>query len=295
MRDRTPWLKLLGGVWFVLGVVGFLWSISSLLSVPPERLISWPSGLRALQVFSLPPWSQITGMMGALFAIVAGWALVRRQKWAQMILVAAHLLLIVYAAVGAVIVYVASDHTSLQWIASLAILGVVMLLNGVLAFFMSDIASTEALSWLPLRTLVAAPEVCEFCGSTLDPETHLCPQCQSVPSLIHAYVKKEPPRAKLVSLTDEAEYWLDPGSRVSIGRGASGNDINLSNPTVSRFHAQIEFDNGHYALTALQDSNGTFINDTLVRHRTLQDGDEVRFGRSRFRFVVVEPERSEPS
>jgi hypothetical protein len=295
MQDRTPWLKLLGGLWFVLGVVGFLWSVAGLLPVSPERRFLLPSGLRALDVFRLAPWSQIAGMMGALFAIVAGWALARRQKWAQTILVAAHLLLIVYAGVGAVVVYVASEHAGPQWIAGLVILGVVMLLNGVLAFFMTDVASTEALSWFPLRTLVAAPEVCEFCGSALDPETHLCPQCRSVPSLVHPYVKNLPPRAKLVSLVDEAEYWLDPGSRVSIGRGASGNDINLSNPTVSRFHAQIEFSDGHYALTALQDSNGTFINDTLVRHRTLQDGDEVRLGRSRFRFVVVEPERSEPS
>jgi pSer/pThr/pTyr-binding forkhead associated (FHA) protein len=41
-------------------------------------------------------------------------------------------------------------------------------------------------------------------------------------------------------------------------------------------------------LVALRDLNGTFINDSLIRERALQNGDEIRFGRARFRFELME-------
>ena len=91
-----------------------------------------------------------------------------------------------------------------------------------------------------------------------------------------------------MGLANGSNFWLDPSQHTRIGRGLSGNDINLSNPTVSRQHAQIEYSEGEYAITALQDSNGTYINDSRIRQRALRDGDEVRFGRVRFRFMILD-------
>jgi len=64
------------------------------------------------------------------------------------------------------------------------------------------------------------------------------------------------------------------------------NDLNVNNPTISRRHAQIEYQEGHFVITALQDSNGTFVNEERVRQQTLNNGDKVRLGRARFQFVI---------
>jgi pSer/pThr/pTyr-binding forkhead associated (FHA) protein len=111
-----------------------------------------------------------------------------------------------------------------------------------------------------------------------------------VPETAHQNGAHPPASAKLVGVLDKIEFRIDPDKPTMIGRGSTRNNVNLSNPTVSRHHAQIAYEAGHYVLTALRDLNGTFVNDTLVRKRPLQDGDEVRFGRSRFYFSVMESE-----
>ena len=288
MQDRTPWLYVLGGLWLVLGVVALLWSILAFLSVSPEILIALPRAVTVLTaVFRLSPWSQIALAAGAILGIVSGWALLQRYSWVQTILIPAHALSTLYAAVATFGVYGLQNELSEGWAIAILLLMFVALSNCVLAVYMSGIRSTEALSWIPLLTAPAIPSTCEFCGSPLDPETHLCPQCNTLPSILRA-AAQAPRRAKLMSLANGSAYWLDPGKRTRIGRGLSGNDINLSNPTVSRQHAQIEYSEGEYVLTALQDSNGTYINDSRTRHHTLQDGDEICFGRMCFRFAILD-------
>jgi hypothetical protein len=165
-----------------------------------------------------------------------------------------------------------------------------IVLNAALAVGLAGQRVTEALAWQSLRTTPVIPARCEFCGSLLDPETGRCPQCEPPPSLDQALL---PPRARLTSLDDDETFWISAGRPTLIGRGVGEADIGLGNPTVSRQHAQIAYREGHYVLTALHDSNGTFINDTLVRQRVLREGDEVRFGRARFRFELVEGEGDE--
>jgi pSer/pThr/pTyr-binding forkhead associated (FHA) protein len=36
----------------------------------------------------------------------------------------------------------------------------------------------------------------------------------------------------------------------------------------------------------MDDSNGTFINDTKIRKHILDDGDQVRFGRAKLAFHI---------
>jgi pSer/pThr/pTyr-binding forkhead associated (FHA) protein len=92
----------------------------------------------------------------------------------------------------------------------------------------------------------------------------------------------------LVGRSDEREYYISPNQAVTIGRGSARNQVNLSNPTVSRRHAQITFVQDHYVLKALDDRNGTFVNNSRVRQQMLHDGDEIRFGRASYSFRVVE-------
>jgi hypothetical protein len=277
-------------VWLGLGILAILWGVFALLPVSLSDLVQVrlsPVAESFWDTFTISPWIEIVVITGGVFAIVMGWSLIRRQTWAQTVLVSAHTLFLVYAVIGWMAATLLRGRSDAWWAGGPVVFVVLMLVNGGMAFFLSNVGTTEALSWLPLRTLPVVPQHCEFCGTMLDPQTKLCPQCDAVPEIVDRRMPAPPPSARLSSLSDDAEFWVSASKAVTIGRGLTGNDINLSNPTVSRQHAQIEYNEGHFVLTALQDTNGTFINDTLVRQRTLRDGDEVRFGRDRFQFEIV--------
>jgi pSer/pThr/pTyr-binding forkhead associated (FHA) protein len=70
-----------------------------------------------------------------------------------------------------------------------------------------------------------------------------------------------------------------------IGRNPTTH-ITLLDEGISREHAIILYDadNDSYSLEDLQSTNGTQVNGKRVRSVTLADGDEVRVGRTLFRF-----------
>jgi pSer/pThr/pTyr-binding forkhead associated (FHA) protein len=70
-----------------------------------------------------------------------------------------------------------------------------------------------------------------------------------------------------------------------IGRNPT-TDITLLDEGISREHAIILYDpeSDSYSLEDLQSTNGTQVNGKRVRSATLEDGDEVRVGRTLFRF-----------
>jgi DNA-directed RNA polymerase specialized sigma24 family protein len=65
---------------------------------------------------------------------------------------------------------------------------------------------------------------------------------------------------------------------VTIGR-EQGNDLQLGDEGVSRFHARIEIHNGELVLTDLGSTNGTRVNGAAVKTHRLQAGDQVGIGR----------------
>ncbi len=75
----------------------------------------------------------------------------------------------------------------------------------------------------------------------------------------------------------EGQRWIIDQDRVTIGRG-SDCDIVLSKRQVSRYHAQIDRDDGGYLLRDLESKNGTYVNGREVRDRPcrLKDGDEIQ-------------------
>lgn len=85
---------------------------------------------------------------------------------------------------------------------------------------------------------------------------------------------------------------IDQGSRfelkhreMKIGR-ISGNDIQLQDVEVSRFHARVTWTNGEYCLFDAESSNGTYVNGQRIRSRTLASGDEIRLGATIMLFKV---------
>lgn len=70
---------------------------------------------------------------------------------------------------------------------------------------------------------------------------------------------------------------------ITIGR-VPESVITLEDPNVSRNHAEIRPQGGAFVLADLGSTNGTKINGIKVSERVLQDGDEMTFGATTFRF-----------
>lgn len=65
--------------------------------------------------------------------------------------------------------------------------------------------------------------------------------------------------------------------RVLLGRASE--DIKLNDNSVSRRHAELVPENGHWMLVDLKSSNGTYVNGLRVEHPTMmKHGDQIRMG-----------------
>jgi hypothetical protein len=71
--------------------------------------------------------------------------------------------------------------------------------------------------------------------------------------------------------------------RVSIGR-LDESDIALSDPGVSRKHAEVHRRDGEYVVVDLGSTNGTMVNEAVISERTLRPGDRITIGRSVLEF-----------
>jgi two-component system cell cycle response regulator len=87
-------------------------------------------------------------------------------------------------------------------------------------------------------------------------------------------------------------YGDDLGRRVPLGSepcviGRSSKcDVQLDQESVSRNHAHISRQRGNYAIRDLGSTNGTYVNDELVDEVVLRDGDQIKVGRTIFKFIV---------
>lgn len=291
MKQQTLLFKLLGSGWLTLGLLclalsglqinGLNWGQWIEQALSGDAAALWRTFHHPLIVVVLPAW-------GATCAVL-GWNLVRLVNWARPLAQTMHLLLAVYLIVGLMIGLAVAPEAK-----GFLALSVLLLAGDLsLAYPLRGRQASEVFAHIPLRTAPVVSLRCEFCGASLDVRTGLCPECEPAARTNPHLTNPEHPKpalvAQLVSLDDSTVYPLSSQRPTLVGRELSRNDINLNNPTVSRQHARIEYDVQHcrYTLIAMQDSNGTFINDRLVRQRSLNDGDQVRFGRAKFRFHVV--------
>jgi Protein of unknown function (DUF3662)/FHA domain len=83
---------------------------------------------------------------------------------------------------------------------------------------------------------------------------------------------------------------LDDGRRVAtgdepvtIGRLPEC-DVVLSDPNVSRRHAEVRLRDGHFVLVDLDSTNGTKVNGAGVNEHDLADGDQIAVGNAVLRF-----------
>jgi diguanylate cyclase (GGDEF)-like protein len=87
-------------------------------------------------------------------------------------------------------------------------------------------------------------------------------------------------------------YGDDLGRRVPLGNepciiGRSSKcDVQLDQESVSRNHARISRQRATYVIRDLGSTNGTYVNDELVDEVVLRDGDQIKVGRTIFKFIV---------
>jgi hypothetical protein len=76
---------------------------------------------------------------------------------------------------------------------------------------------------------------------------------------------------------DEPVKTLPVERRIRIGR-QSDNDLVVTDPGVSRHHAEIINTNGTCTLHDLGSTNGTYVNGTVVSEHALREGDRISLG-----------------
>ena len=86
-----------------------------------------------------------------------------------------------------------------------------------------------------------------------------------------------PDRIDLVVRSTDRVISLLPGQIVIAGR-TSQSDLQLDDPSVSRRHCSLAFDDGLLRVKDLQSANGTFINERPVTDATARHGDLIRLG-----------------
>lgn len=91
-------------------------------------------------------------------------------------------------------------------------------------------------------------------------------------------------QARLETADGEVVGWLTAPAAI-VGRG-SESDLKISDPGISRRHAEIRSENGEYVVTDLGSTNGTIVDGRPVRRASLYDGSRVQFGRTTLTFRV---------
>lgn len=100
----------------------------------------------------------------------------------------------------------------------------------------------------------------------------------------HVPADMAPSRAYLVDEREEHAVPLDR-TITTIGR-SSANLVRLTDPTASRFHAQIRREAGGFALHVVGSAGGSINGRRVAAPRLLDDGDVIELAHATFRFVT---------
>ena len=138
------------------------------------------------------------------------------------------------------------------------------------------------------------PGICPYCGQRQDPLTGACactPGATPAPTTPTPSYLSAPAggvavaqAAALVGLDGAlaGQRITIPPTGLTIGR-ETDNMLIIPDPSVSRHHARLVFENGALVVYDLNSTNGVFVNEQRVSKQSLRAGDIVRFGGTRFR------------
>ena len=113
---------------------------------------------------------------------------------------------------------------------------------------------------------------------------HLATQGTSQPEAQDAH--------KLVLLSgDSSKEWTLSFDEATLGRSSS-NEIVINDPNTSRRHAQIARRSGEWWIVDLGSTNGTLVNEALIKERRLLPGDRIKMGATELEFREVSSQDS---
>jgi len=93
-----------------------------------------------------------------------------------------------------------------------------------------------------------------------------------------AYAAEERPASCLLIERQSGRTFTAQAPSAIIGRERATADIVLTDPNVSRRHAELTYDNGIWRVTDLGSTNGTLVNDYDVDSCALKNGDVLTIG-----------------
>jgi hypothetical protein len=135
---------------------------------------------------------------------------------------------------------------------------------------------------------------CPACNTMVQPQTKFCTTCGSkvggsvsmqaitpanAPGATILMSGPSPVPVTAVYLTISDGRQLPVQSVTSIGRDPHDNAIHINDGRMSRKHAQLEEQQGHWLLTDLGSSNGTLVNGRAITAPTpIRPGDQIQMG-----------------
>lgn len=116
-------------------------------------------------------------------------------------------------------------------------------------------------------------------SSTQSVETTTLPPVRPVP---------RPARPALLVVTQgpiSTKQFTLRADRNTVGRHPRSGIV-LNDVTVSRLHAELDYDDGRFRLRDRESRNGTYVNDVRVEEKLLTPGDQVDIGAFRLMFLT---------
>ncbi|MFQ5750762.1 MAG: SpoIIE family protein phosphatase [bacterium] len=126
--------------------------------------------------------------------------------------------------------------------------------------------------------------ICDICQFKNPPKALTCEKCQT--NLFQAKI-----RIAYINGRNQTHYLFS--QKYTLGRSAD-NDIVLTDPSVSRDHAEIEYKNGSFHITDKDSKNGSLLNDQHFKNRKLHHLDIVQLGNAVIHFYVNENKLPHP-
>ena len=144
MQNHKFWLRVIGGLWLTIGIIGTIWGICALLSIPLDRIFSLylDAQTQALwDILLFSPWAEIVIIVSGVCFIITGWALICRRIWVQTIMVPAHLFFAIASIVGCITIFVSPIGLQRAGLISFSML---VLINIAVALFLNSISFLAA-------------------------------------------------------------------------------------------------------------------------------------------------------
>jgi signal transduction histidine kinase len=132
----------------------------------------------------------------------------------------------------------------------------------------------------PARSTIISSVECPGCSAVNPPDAARCAACDSALTVASLVV--------VAGRLPERVFFLRP-RRYSVGRSHE-NDLVLTEPSVSKSHAWLQYEAGQFTVVDRDSLHGVYLNGTKIKKAALTGGCEMAFGNVRLRFVEGGPD-----